>query len=230
MAFLKEAASGSSAGASEATLAARAATAWSWQNVVQRVWATYVIAGAWEEALKYLPIAYLRRTRAREQGDAYLHYAIAAGLGFGTMENLLATYGAAFADQSWAELAVTLAERTIMGTLGHVLAASLAGLRTLRGDLERRISKEKERGMPVWQVLGPSAFWHGTGNFVLMSISAMEGHVGWVHPSDFKGLLGTYALAGSVYAMSAFQVWSEWRQVKSLQRANGKGEMVDQET
>lgn len=139
LAFLLEAAKDSSDDVPSHIRAARAATAWTWQNVVQRIWATYVIARVVEESIKYLPIAYIRHhhppSTDQHKGYSSLQCAVAAGLGFSTMENLLDICGGAHTGKSWQKLATTLVERGILRDVYACARHCSRGVTDLEGSL-----------------------------------------------------------------------------------------------
>lgn len=225
MAFLKEFGARSSDGVPAAVIAARAAAAWSWRNVVQRAWFTYIIAGVWEEGVKYLPAAYaLRRTPASDlqtRRHTVLQYAIASGLGFGTMELFLFVFGAAVEGDRFPALLLAVIERLVVGSPSHVLLTSLFGLRMLRYEAEAKDDQKSStlgKVVTFFKALAPSMFYHGSSNFALMSISAMNGNVGWVHPTDTKSLVTLAGLIGGLMGMLAWHVRREWRLLKEMEK------------
>lgn len=67
--------------------------------------------------------------------------------------------------------------------------------------------------MSAWQVFSESAFYHGTFDFMLFSICALEGNSGWIRPTSLWSNVMMYALGlglhGSLYTEC-------WREVKRL--------------
>ncbi|CAF9936810.1 hypothetical protein IMSHALPRED_010909 [Imshaugia aleurites] len=194
----------------------RAKLAVSWQNWVFNSAFTFIGAGLFEEILKYLPIAYARRRGTAEQRQqrnrAYLDYALAGALSFGVMENIGFLYASCEqGHESWRKLTLTLFERMVVGALGHLLAASLTALRAIRRDYY---------GDPMswWAVVGPSVILHGTFDFVAMSASALDGNVGWIHPTGVWSTTAMFGLIGGVVATAAWQVGREWKTLEDCDR------------
>lgn len=109
----------------------------------------------------------------------------------------------------------------------HVLGTVLVVLRTSRGRYDLQTANKQEEVSPqneflkLWRALAPSMLYHGTFNFLLLSFSAVEGNVGWVHPTDAKGL--AYALGG-VAVVSGALVMHVRREWKRYERAEKKGQ------
>ncbi len=80
---------------------------------------------------------------------------------------------------------LTLFER-IAGALARLLTASLSVLRAIRRDYYGD-------QLSWWAVNGPSVILHVTFNFGTIVASALEGNVGWIHPT---GLRNTVMIAG----------------------------------
>ena len=111
----------------------------------------------------------------------YVAYAVTAGLGFATVENLGYIYASAAGHDSASVIAVTALERIAFGFPSHVLTAVLTAINMARRD----VKKERLRG---WDIIAPSTFYHGLSDFALFGACALMGHVGWVHPTT----VGTY--------------------------------------
>ncbi len=189
-------------------LARRAELAASWQNWVFNSLLAFVVAGLGEETLKYLPIAYSRRRGTVEQRQqrnrAYIDYAVAGALSFGIVEHLGFLYAACEqGHEPWPKLMLTVCERMV-GSLGHLLMASLTALRAIRRDYYGD-------QMSWWAVVGPSIILHGTHDFVAMTASALEGNVGWIHPTGLRNTTVMFGLIGGLIATAAWHVKREWK-------------------
>jgi len=104
-------------------------------------------------------------------------------------------------------IALTLFERIIFGSLGHTIMALLTGLQSVRRDA-------RGEKLTIWQVLARAVAYHGTWDFILLSVSAWNGNVGWIHPTD----VGSVVLAlSSVIALQVKAAWDISRQLKELQ-------------
>lgn len=192
-------------------LSHRAELAGSWQNWVFNSALTLFMAGLVEETLKYLPIYYARRRGVAEQRQqrnrAYIDYALAGALSFSVIENIGFIYASCEqGHETWPKLMLTLFERMVVGSLGHLLAASLTALRAIRRDYYG------DR-MSWWAVVGPSVILHGTFDFMVMSASALEGNVGWIHPT---GVWNTAAMSGLISGLIATAAWQVRRQSRAL--------------
>ena len=190
-------------------LARRAELAMSWQNWVFIAALTYPAAGFVEESLKYIPIAYARRRGTVEQrkqrNRAYIDYTVTSALSFGLVESIGFLYASCEeGHESWPKLMVTLFERIIVGSLGHLLAAALTALRATRRDYYG------DR-MSWLAVVGPSIILHGTFDFVAMAACALEGNVGWIHPTGLRITAAMYGLIGAVVVTAAWLVRREWK-------------------
>ena len=174
-------------------LAYRAELAASWQNWVFNGRFAFIMAGLAEETLKYLPIAYARRRgtlRQRQQRDrAYVDYPLAGALSFGLVESIDFIYASCeHGYESWPKIVLTLFERIIIGQLGHLSVSVLTALRAIR--------KDYYGDQLNWlSVVGPSVFFHGAFNFVAISASALEGNVGWIHPTGIWNTMAMFGLA-----------------------------------
>lgn len=196
-------------------LARRAQLASTWQNWVFMLLFSFLMAGLLEESLKYLPIAYARRqppSRKRHPRNSYLDYTLAGALSFGVVEGIGSLHAAVEqGHESWARLLLTLFERVVLGSTGHVLVALLTALRAIRRDAYG------DR-LGWWGVVGPAVLWHGTYDFFAFSFSALEGNVGWIHPT---GVWRVAAMVSGAFAMVATVGWrvrSEWRALDERDR------------
>ena len=210
-AFWAEFARGTIAGLTEEELTDRAALASSWQNWVFNGVLTFLAAGLIEETLKYLPITYARRQgtpEERKQRDrAYIDYALVGALSFGLVESLGFLYAACeTGNERGSRLVLTVFERLVAGSLGHLLAAALTALRATRRDF-------CGAKLSWWEIVGPSVLLHGTFDFVAMSFSALDGNVGWIHPVGMQSTVTMVGMVAGVIATAGLWVRREWRQV-----------------
>ncbi|KAM0796948.1 hypothetical protein BDR22DRAFT_882348 [Usnea florida] len=187
----------------------RAELAMSWHNWIFISAFTFLAAGFVEESLKYIPIAYARHRGTVEQrkqrNRAYIDYTVTSALSFGLVESIGFLYASCEqGHETWSKLIVTLFERIIVGSLGHLLAASLTALRATRRDYYG------DR-MSWWAVVGPSMILHGSYDFVAMASSALEGNVGWIHPTGLRITAAMYGLIGAVIVTASLLVRREWR-------------------
>ena len=194
----------------------RAELAASWQNWVFNGVFAFGMAGLVEETLKYLPIAYARRRGTAEQRQrrnrAYIDYALAGALSFGVVENIGFLYAACEqGHETGPKLVLTLFERMVVGSLGHLLVASLTALRAIRRDYYGdRLS--------WWAVVGPSVILHGTFNFMAITFSALEGNVGWIHPTGVRNTTAMLGLLTGLVATTAWQVRRDWKALDDRDR------------
>lgn len=208
-AFWKEFGRGTVVGLTADEVTYRAKLASSWQNWAFNGVLAFIAAGLVEEVLKYLPIVYARRrgtTEERKRRDrAYIDYALAGALSFGVVENIGFLYAACETGQeSWSQFTLTLFERIVVGSLSHLLAGLLTALRATRRDYHGyRLSE--------WGVIVPSVLLHGAFDFVAMSASAVEGNVGWIHPTGFQNTAVMFGLIAGVVSTAAWQVWQNWK-------------------
>ena len=197
-------------------LARRARLAVSWQNWIFNGALAFGMAGLIEETLKYLPIAYARR-RAKAKGNqqrdrAYIDYALAGAMSFSVIENLGFLYVACQpGHEAWPKLMLTLLERVVVGSTGHILTAALTALRATRRDYQ---GKRWSWGT----VIGPSILLHGAYDFVVMSFSALDGNVGWIHPVGVRNTSIMMVLCSGLVATSAWLVRREWRALENEDR------------
>lgn len=217
------------------TIARRAELAGSWQGWVFNAVFTFVAAGMVEETIKFLPVAYARWQRRRsgsrsgsgavgqkkkkKQGSrVYLDYVLSAALSFGVVESIAFLYDACEqGHESWSKLGLTLFERIVLGQLGHLSVAALTALRATRSDYGG------EERMSWWEIIRPAVLLHGGSNFAAMAASAVEGNVGWVHPTGVLNLLVLLGVNLGLNGVSVWQVRKEWRALKERER-NSKDE------
>ncbi|EAW20786.1 uncharacterized protein NFIA_113160 [Aspergillus fischeri NRRL 181] len=203
------------AGLTQEQLLRRAELASSWQNWVFNGALTYVAAGLVEELLKYIPVMYARRRDAKKKqrrDRAYIDYVLASALGFSVVENIGFIYSACVGGQeSWPKLLLTFMERVVVGQLGHLSVACLTALRATRRDYHGD-------SLGLWGVIGPAALFHGTYNFALMSVSAMEGNVGWIHPNGLRNTVLALGLVSGMIGLAVRKVKQEWRKVQKYEQ------------
>lgn len=205
---------------------------------------SFLAAGGTEEILKYLPIAFLSRRRhaskEKTTKDAaqppplpppnksqmmayYLQHAIAAGLGFSMFENLAYAHSTAKSLSSTpTKVLLTVLERMVFGTTGHVLTACLTAVNAARYLLppedstsDAKVSPETRRGkmMTLLRILAPSIVYHGLNDFQLFALCAWEGNVGWIHPTEPKVVALGVAMVVGLQGLLAWDAWRLWRQV-----------------
>ncbi|WFD19645.1 hypothetical protein MCAP1_001881 [Malassezia caprae] len=183
----------------------------SWQHWVLMFLFSYVMAGGFEELLKYMPVLYARRRVQRQQtlrGGAYIDYALAGAMSIVTVECIgYISDTCASGIQGWVEPIVTLAQRLVAGTLGHVLASLLTSLRAVRSDFY---------GPPMtWiRIIAPAVVLHGTANLAVFVSCTMQGHVGWVHPTEMISIVGLYGNYFCVVGLVGLMVWREYKTLK----------------
>jgi len=223
LAFLKDATT-SPVDIDTSILAARAAAAWSWQNIVQRFWMTYVIAGGVEEMVKVLAVRFaLHQSPPADHQDKrrlFFQYAVSVGLGYSIVESLLCLPGLANSRDGWIRMSTEVGERILYGSSTHVLTTALSSLRMLQShDFHKSQHKNMLAACPtrVWSLfsaVGPSAIYHGTGNFLLFSISAMNGNLLWHHPWDAKSLAATYTMCVGLVVILGCNVQRKWQSMR----------------
>ncbi|EMC92988.1 hypothetical protein BAUCODRAFT_151366 [Baudoinia panamericana UAMH 10762] len=217
VAYLREVSRTSVTGSSASQLADRASMAASWRYYLFLLLFNYLLGPPLEEAIKYAPIAwYEGRASSAEGADAnkvtaskrkYLHYAVAAALGFATSENIAFVRAAVKAGESPSRLAITVLERTVVGGLGHAFTAALIAV-----NAAKYAGKAGSVGKLV-QVLGPSVLYHGTLNMVLLVISALNGNVGWIHPTNPWTVAGMVAAVAGILLACFLHVRHLWRKL-----------------
>ncbi|GAQ05433.1 hypothetical protein ALT_2754 [Aspergillus lentulus] len=204
------------AGLTEEQLLRRAELASSWQNWVFNGALTYVAAGLVEELLKYVPVLYARRRDAKKKqrrDRAYIDYVLASALGFSVVENIGFIYSACEGGrESWPKLLLTFVERVVLGQLGHLSVACLTALRATRRDYHGD-------SLGLWGVICPAVLFHGTYNFALMSVSAMEGNVGWIHPNGLRNSVLVLGLVSGMIGLAVRKAKREWRKVQKYEES-----------
>jgi RsiW-degrading membrane proteinase PrsW (M82 family) len=191
----------------EYIIRARQQMAWSPRYFLALTTLSYLGAAVVEEAIKYFALRLaVRRARPRHEHE-YLVYAALAGLGFGTLENILVTYESISENVTSGMLALTVFERIIFASFGHTIMALLTGLQSIRRDA-------RGEKLSIWRVLAKAVAVHGTSNFILLSVSAWHGNVGWIHPTDTGSIV--FALT-SVIALQVKAAWDISKQFKELQ-------------
>lgn len=182
-----------------------------WQHWVLMFLFSYVMAGGFEELLKYTPVLYARRRdqqRHTRHDRAYIDYALAGAISLVTVECIgYISDTCASGIQGWVEPIVTLAQRLVAGTLGHVLASLLTSLRAVRSDFY---------GPPMtWiRIIAPAVVLHGTANMAVFISCTMQGHVGWVHPTEMISIVGLYGNYFCVVGLVGLMVWREYKTLK----------------
>jgi RsiW-degrading membrane proteinase PrsW (M82 family) len=220
--FWKEFMRSSIAGLTGDELVRRAELAASWQNWVFIGTFTFVAAGFVEETLRYLPIAYARRwesgKKRQRRNRAYVDYALAGALSFGLVENIGFLYASCeHGHEAWPKLVLTLFERLVLGQLGHLSVACLTAFRAVRRDYYGD-------QLSWWDIVRPAVILHGAVDFVALGASALEGNVGWIHPSGLWTTIGALGVYTSLIATAAWQVRQEWKTLDNRDRSSKSSE------
>jgi len=165
----------------------------------------FPLAGVLEELFKYtcLRLA-IWRNKPKHEWE-YLIYATAAGIGFATIENFLFVHAGIKGGETSRKLALTIAERTIFGIIGHGATAAITGLRSVHRDA-------RKEEMSVWQVIVRAALYHGVMDFGLFSLSAWNGNVGWIHSPDLVSNIVGYTF---VFLLQGSLVRDLWQGIRS---------------
>jgi RsiW-degrading membrane proteinase PrsW (M82 family) len=188
-------------------LDARKHMAWTPQYFLAIIAVSYPAAAVVEEAIKYLALRLAIHRAHPKHEHEYLIYAAMAGLSYGTIENILVTYASIKKGETVGMIALTLFERIVFASIGHTIMALLTGLQSIRRDA-------RGEKLPIWRVLARAVAYHGTWDFVLFSVSAWNGNVGWIHPTDVASIV--FALS-SVIVLQGRAVWDVLQQLKKLQ-------------
>ena len=175
-------------------LAARRAMAYSWKNWAFLFVLAFVAAGAVEEMMKYYGLQYARRYGRVAHPMNYITLAMAASLGFSTVEGIGFVYVMVQDGQTLDRIVLTVLERVVHGPPTHALGAGLIGLNVIRRDV-----RGERLSLP--RVTGLSALFHGGFNFVVMGVSALQGNVGWIHPRGKTLLLVLAFTAGFFFVL-----------------------------
>jgi RsiW-degrading membrane proteinase PrsW (M82 family) len=158
-----------------------------WQYLLFLALTSFVTAGMVEEGLKYCSLVYIRRYRTVVHESEYITYAMASALGLSTLENIGFIYQACQVESA-SQLALTLFERVALGAPGHAMTSCLLAINVIRRDLRgERLNLLEMMHLPL--------FLHGSFNFALLTISAANGNIGWVHPTGGISLVLAMLLA-----------------------------------
>lgn len=185
---------------SDAEKERRAQMAWRWQYFAFLFFFAFGLAGLVEEVLKSSAIILARRWGSVATEREYLNAAIAATLGFSTVENIAFVYAAR--NDSPGTLALTLLERVLLGGPAHTLSGCLLSLSIVRRDLRRE-------AIGWVRILAWATLYHGAWDFSLLAICAANGNVGWVHPRRPVSLMAALGVAVGISAAAFWQVRSE---------------------
>jgi RsiW-degrading membrane proteinase PrsW (M82 family) len=189
-----------------AIIEARKQMAWTPNYFAALAIFSYLEAGAVEEGIKYVALR-LAVLRARPKHEyEYLVYAAMAGLGYATIENIVFTHATIMKEETAAMIGLTLFERVVFASIGHTIMALLTGLQSIRRDA-------RGEKLLIWRVIKRAVLYHGTWDFALFSLSAWNGNVGWIHPTDVKSLILGFS---PVIVLQGYAVWDFITQVKQL--------------
>ncbi|OAL32792.1 hypothetical protein AYO20_07749 [Fonsecaea nubica] len=189
----------------------------------------FVVAGLVEESIKYIAITTMLDWAQRSSHGAgnvinyrdYITVAVAAALGFATVENITFLVGAARQRKGsggsgssaggGAGALLTAVERAVIGTPGHCMTAALIGAnmfvrarhdRLVGGGVGEQHSTLASI-LTSWSILRDPALFHGCFNFMLFAVSALEGNVGWIHPRRRRTVCFVLVVAVSLQATLA---------------------------
>ncbi|KIX94511.1 uncharacterized protein Z520_09897 [Fonsecaea multimorphosa CBS 102226] len=152
--------------------------------------------------------------------------AVSAALGFATAENIAFLFaaargrkgsGAKDSRQDTTFVLLTAVERVVLGITGHATTAALIGVNMLIRDHHLnhyhhhhhhhhtlgRSTTSISMNPTLWLILRDPALFHGFFNFMLFAVSALEGHVGWVHPRKPRTVCFVLAFAVGMQAALA---------------------------
>lgn len=185
----------------------RADMAATWQNWVLMLLFSYVMAGGMEEILKYMPILYARRQcnkhKACRREPMYIDFSIAGGLGLVTVECIGYIVDTCHSGlPGWVAPLVTLAQRQVAGTMGHVVVSLLTSYRAARAD-RRTLSSS------WFRILLPAFVLHGSAIMAVFVACTVQGHVGWVHPTEVISIIGLYGNYFLVVLLTGLLAWHE---------------------
>ncbi len=158
-----------------------------WQYVLFLVLGSYIAVAMVEEGVKYCSLMAVRRFRAVTSEADYVTYAMASALGMGTVESVAFIYQAC-QSESGPKIAIFVFQRAFLGAPGHAMTSCLLAINVIRRDL-------RGESMSLWQVMRLPVFLHGTFDFVLFYISAVDGNLGWVPPENGISLILVLMLA-----------------------------------
>lgn len=176
----------------------RAEMAWTWQYFTMILIFAFILAGSLEEIVKYVAITINRGRGGKLKPIEYIGFALASSLGFSTIENIGFVYVSTEAE-SVGMIAVTLIERLVLGSTGHCLMAALTACNMIASDVHGAC-------MTPWQILYPAILYHGMFDFAIFGISALDGNVGWIHPTKASSVLLLFVLAVSMLVTLATHV------------------------
>lgn len=131
----------------------------------------FASAGGCEETLKYWCMK--RGMKNRGVPHAYashlgiLMFVLCAALGFSTIENVGYVSGAVLSTADAGSVIVSLLGRLFISTPLHLLVATLLAIQSIRRDIQGAPLK-------IWHVMGPSVFFHGGFDFVLLLINLSD--------------------------------------------------------
>jgi hypothetical protein len=223
--FVREGMRASLDGLSFDDIARRAVLASSWQNTVFNAVFSFFGAAITEESLKYLPVAYNRRSlktadiQTKRRSRASLDYALAWGLGLGLVETVGGVYTAVKDPQStWPKIALTICERLVLGASAHLITAALSSLRSIKRDQESKEPGSRRSLRTILSIIGPAAFFHGANNFGLFSFSAWNGNIGFIHPTEIGQAMAMLAMYLTALGSTAWLARREWRAIQEAEK------------
>jgi RsiW-degrading membrane proteinase PrsW (M82 family) len=188
-------------------LAARREMAFSFSNLLGNLFLS-TVAPLVEEMLKYAALRIVKRyfpEKAKTKRN-YILIAMATGLGFALVENL-AFILQSVRSETQAQLAITIIERGIAGSCGHLLSAALTGCKFANS------TGAKTQKISMWATIWESTLYHGLGNLSLFTVSMIYGNVGWVHPRTPTGIAAMIACVLSVNAVAAVRFNQELERI-----------------
>jgi len=193
-------------GATTDIIEARKRMAWTPNYFAALAVFSYLGAGVVEEGIKYVALRFaVLRARPKHEYE-YLVYAAMAGLGYATIENIIVTQATVGKGESTGMIGLTLFERIFFASIGHTIMSLLTGLQSIRRDA-------RGQKLPIWRVIARAVIYHGTWDFALFLLSAWNGNVGWIHPTDAKSLILGFS---PVIALQGYAVWDFMTQFKQL--------------
>jgi RsiW-degrading membrane proteinase PrsW (M82 family) len=212
-------------GLSPEDVARRASIAWSWQNTAFNAIFSFLAAAVTEETLKYLPVAYSRRSlrkadkQTRQRSRAPFDYALAWSLGLGLVETIGGIHTAGNDPKAtWAKVALTVFERVVLGASAHLITAALTALRSIRRDQTSGDTFADRSFLTFCSIVGPSVFLHGANNFGLFSFSAWNGNIGFIHPTSLTQNLAMLSMYSVALGTTAWLARREWKENDKKQR------------
>ncbi|KAH0844592.1 hypothetical protein AYO21_08520 [Fonsecaea monophora] len=199
----------------------------------------FVVAGLVEESIKYIAITTMLGWAQRSShgaGDVindrdYMTVAVAAALGFATVENMTFLAGAARQRKDsggsgssaggGAIALLTAVERAVIGTPGHCMTAAMIGANMLVRARHDSLGKGGQHStlasiLTTWSILRDPVLFHGCFNFMLFAVSALEGNVGWIHPRGWRTVCFVLVVAVSLQATLALVLRAKLREAGLL--------------